>query len=61
MRTIRVELSSPLPGGSPFTASPTVTLSTEAIIADDADASDAGREAREALDLFIAGYLEEGS
>ncbi len=59
MRTIKVELSAPLVAVSLFGRAPTITISTEAIVADDSDADDAGREARQVVDNFIAGYASE--
>ena len=68
MRVIHVELDTPLVdenncfGSGLFgSAVPRCRISTEVIVADDADVRAAGREAREAIDEFITGYGEEKS
>ncbi len=56
MRTIKVELSSPLPGAPLFGTAATISISTEAIVGDDTEAAQAGNDAREVIDAFIVGY-----
>ncbi len=64
MRTIRVELAIPIPsvaGGleGMFGSGGKIHMSTEAIIAEDNDAREAGAAAARVLDDFITGYTEE--
>lgn len=67
MRTIRVELVTPIPDQAPpglanlfGTQTPSVRISTEVVISDETEeaARQAGQEAREAINAFIAGYAD---
>ncbi len=62
MRTIRVDLTIPIPGAGMaemFGNGGKINISTEAIVADDSDAASAGTSARKVLDEFIFSYLED--
>lgn len=53
MRTISVEHRVQID------ASTTIVVSSEVIVADDAEVSESGREARKAMDEFMVGYAED--
>ena len=55
VRTIKVELEAHLPDANGDASSDVIRISTEVII-DEGEEAQAGRDAKGALDRFIAGY-----